>query len=140
MLYDFLKENQNIIKWLAVGVVILQALIFLLAIIVKTTNGPMKYNYDDELIALRQQIQQLQINRPTPPDLIASVAGSLDQRPSINDPWSTHIRENTGLIHLSSHMTRLSHTGSNKWLRSQQKKEADAPSCKKFLNFPQNLN
>lgn len=28
----------------------------------------MEYNYDDELIALRQQIQQPLINRPTPPE------------------------------------------------------------------------
>ncbi|KAK9225965.1 hypothetical protein WN943_011011 [Citrus x changshan-huyou] len=45
-----------------------KALIFLLAIIVWTTNRPMEYNYDDELIALRQQIQQPLINRPTPPE------------------------------------------------------------------------
>ncbi|KAK9222442.1 hypothetical protein WN944_010877 [Citrus x changshan-huyou] len=44
------------------------ALIFLLAIIVWTTNRPMEYNYDDELIALRQQIQQPLIKRPTPPE------------------------------------------------------------------------
>lgn len=68
MIYDFLKENQNTVKWVALGVIILQALIFLLAIIVWTTNRPMEYNYDDELIALRQQIQQPLINRPTPPE------------------------------------------------------------------------
>lgn len=28
----------------------------------------MEYNYDDELIALRQQIQQPLIKRPTPPE------------------------------------------------------------------------
>lgn len=97
MIYDFLKENWNIVKWVALGVVILQALIFLLAIIVRAANRPVEYDSDDELIAPRQQIRQPLINRPTPPATGVPVAGSLDQRPSRNDAWSTRMREKYGL-------------------------------------------
>lgn len=97
MIYDFLKENWNIVKWVALGVVILQALIFLLAIIVRAANRPVEYDSDDELIASRQQIRQPLINRPTPPATGVPVAGSLDQRPSRNDAWSTRMREKYGL-------------------------------------------
>ncbi|KAH9769783.1 Tobamovirus multiplication protein 2A [Citrus sinensis] len=93
MIYDFLKENWNIVKWVALGVVILQALIFLLAIIVRAANRPVEYDSDDELIAPRQQIRQPLISRPTPPATGVPVAGSLDQRPSRNDAWSTRMRE-----------------------------------------------
>lgn len=97
MIYDFLKENWNVVKWVALGVVILQALIFLLAIIVRAANRPVEYDSDDELIAPRQQIRQPLINRPTPPATGVPVAGSLDQRPSRNDAWSTRMREKYGL-------------------------------------------
>ncbi|KAK9190628.1 hypothetical protein WN943_019235 [Citrus x changshan-huyou] len=152
MIYDFLRENWNIVKWVALGVVILQlrwlrcpytsvterclvslkfgsyskdiyrdsvpmdvthillvrelitevqimveALIFLLAIIVRAANRPVEYDSDDELIAPRQQIRQPLINRPTPPATGVPVAGSLDQRPSRNDAWSTRMREKYGL-------------------------------------------
>lgn len=97
MIYDFLKENWNIVKWVALGVVILQALIFLLAIIVRAANRPVEYDSDDELIAPRQQIRQPLINRPTPPATGVPVTGSLDQRPSRNDAWSTRMREKYGL-------------------------------------------
>ncbi|KAH9769782.1 Tobamovirus multiplication protein 2A [Citrus sinensis] len=97
MIYDFLKENWNIVKWVALGVVILQALIFLLAIIVRAANRPVEYDSDDELIAPRQQIRQPLISRPTPPATGVPVAGSLDQRPSRNDAWSTRMREKYGL-------------------------------------------
>ncbi|KAJ6703992.1 TOBAMOVIRUS MULTIPLICATION PROTEIN 2A [Salix viminalis] len=97
MVYDFLKENWNIVKWVALGIVILEALIFLLALVVRAANRPVEYDSDDELIAARQQNRQPLLNRPPGPASGAPVAGTTDQRPSRNDAWSTRMREKYGL-------------------------------------------
>nr|GEV73527.1 tobamovirus multiplication protein 2A-like [Tanacetum cinerariifolium] len=39
-IYGFLRKNWNICKWVALGAVILQGLIFLLALIVRAANAP----------------------------------------------------------------------------------------------------
>ncbi|CAN1746410.1 Tobamovirus multiplication protein 2A [Linum perenne] len=96
MIYGFLKENWEIIKWVALGLVVFEALIFLLALVVRAANRPVEYDSDDELIAPRQQIRQPLMNRP-PPATGVPVAGTLDQRPSRNDAWSTRMREKYGL-------------------------------------------
>jgi hypothetical protein len=71
-----------------------QALLFLLALLVRAANRPAEYDSDDELIAPRQQIRQpLMSNRPAAPATGVPVAGALDQRPSRNDAWSTRMRE-----------------------------------------------
>ncbi|KAL3598737.1 hypothetical protein D5086_006655 [Populus alba] len=93
MLYDFLKEKWNIVKWVALGIVILEALIFLLALLVRAANRPLEYDSDDELIAPRQQNRQPLLNRPPAPATGVPVAGTLDQRQSRNDAWSTRMRE-----------------------------------------------
>ncbi|XP_038687093.1 tobamovirus multiplication protein 2A-like [Tripterygium wilfordii] len=97
MIYDFLRENWKIVKWVALGVVILEALIFLLALMVRAANRPAEYDSDDELIAPRQQIQQPLINRSAAPATGIPVAGTIDQRPSRNDAWSARMREKYGL-------------------------------------------
>ncbi|KAJ0052236.1 hypothetical protein Pint_01147 [Pistacia integerrima] len=108
MIYDFLKEHWTIVKWVALGIVVLeplnneatvnlQALIFLLALVVRAANRPVEYDSDDELIAPRQQIRQPLLNRPPAPATGVPVAGALDQRPSRNDAWSTRMREKYGL-------------------------------------------
>ncbi|KAJ6933079.1 tobamovirus multiplication protein 2A [Populus alba x Populus x berolinensis] len=97
MLYDFLKEKWNIVKWVALGIVILEALIFLLALLVRAANRPLEYDSDDELIAPRQQNRQPLLNRPPAPATGVPVAGTLDQRPGRNDAWSTRMREKYGL-------------------------------------------
>ncbi|CAI0418392.1 unnamed protein product [Linum tenue] len=97
MVYGFLKENWEIIKWVALGIVVFEALIFLLALVVRAANRPVEYDSDDELIAPRQQIRQPLMNRPPPPATGVPVAGTLDQRPSRNDAWSTRMREKYGL-------------------------------------------
>ncbi|WCJ20683.1 tobamovirus multiplication 2A [Euphorbia peplus] len=96
-IYDFLKENWTIVKWVALGVVILEALLFVLAIMVRAANRPADYDSDDELIAPRQQIRQPLINRPPVPATGVPVTATLDQRPSRNDAWSTRMREKYGL-------------------------------------------
>ncbi|KAJ6706014.1 TOBAMOVIRUS MULTIPLICATION PROTEIN 2A [Salix purpurea] len=97
MVYEFLKQNWNIVKWVALGIVILEALIFLLALVVRAANRPVEYDSDDELIAPRQQNRQPLLNRPPGPASGAPVAGTTDQRPSRNDAWSTRMREKYGL-------------------------------------------
>ncbi|KAJ9152609.1 hypothetical protein P3X46_026158 [Hevea brasiliensis] len=97
MIYDFLKENWNIVRWVALGVVVLEALLFVLALMVRAANRPADYDSDDELIAPRQQIRQPLLNRPPVPATGVPVSGTLDQRPSRNDAWSTRMREKYGL-------------------------------------------
>ncbi|XP_044494738.1 tobamovirus multiplication protein 2A-like [Mangifera indica] len=97
MIYDFLKEHWTIVKWVALGIVVLEALIFLLALVVRAANRPVEYDSDDEFIAPRQQVRQPLLNRPPAPATGVPVAGALDQRPSRNDAWSTRMREKYGL-------------------------------------------
>ncbi|XWS38715.1 hypothetical protein CRYUN_Cryun19dG0154500 [Craigia yunnanensis] len=89
MIYQFLAENWSIVKWVALGIVILEALIFLLALTIRAANRPADYDSDDEFIAPRQQIRQPLINRPPVPATGVPVAGS----PGRNDAWSTRMRE-----------------------------------------------
>lgn len=99
-IYDFLDDHWKIIKWVALGAVILEALIFLLALIVRAANRPADYDSDDEYIGgPRQQIRQPLINNRPPPNpaTVVPVAGTLDNRPSRNDAWSTRMREKYGL-------------------------------------------
>ncbi|KAK9121475.1 hypothetical protein Syun_019092 [Stephania yunnanensis] len=97
MIFLFLKKNWKIAKWVALGAVILEALVFLLALVVRAANKPADYDSDDEYIATRSLIRQPLINRQGPPATGVPVAGSLDQRPSRNDAWSTRMREKYGL-------------------------------------------
>ncbi|MBA0756435.1 hypothetical protein Gogos_021704 [Gossypium gossypioides] len=97
MIYQFLEENWSIVKWVALGIVVLEAIIFLLALMVRAANVPADYDSDDEFIAPRQQIRQPLINRPPIPATGVPVTGSLDQRPSRNDAWSARMREKYGL-------------------------------------------
>ncbi|XP_027361498.1 tobamovirus multiplication protein 2A-like [Abrus precatorius] len=97
MIYGFLRENWNIVKWVALGTVIFEALLFLLALIVRASNKPADYDSDDEFINPRQQVRQPLLNRPAGPATGLPVAGTIDQRPSRNDAWSTRMREKYGL-------------------------------------------
>ncbi|KAL4339700.1 hypothetical protein GQ457_08G025580 [Hibiscus cannabinus] len=96
MIYEFLEKNWTILKWVALGIVILQALIFLLALMVRAANRPADYDSDDEFIVPRPQIRQPLINRPPAPAAGIPVP-TLEQRPSRNDAWSTRMREKYGL-------------------------------------------
>ena len=72
----------------------LQALLFLLALIVRAANRPADYDSDDEYINPRQRARQpLLNNRPAGPATGLPAAGTIDQRPSRNDAWSTRMRE-----------------------------------------------
>lgn len=60
---------------------------------VRAANRPVDYDSDDEFMAPRPQIRQPLINRPPVPATGVPVAGSLEQRSSRNDAWSTRMRE-----------------------------------------------
>lgn len=97
MIYGFLRQNWNIVRWVALGIVIFEALLFVLAIIVRAANRPAEYDSDEEYINPRQQVRQPLLNRPAAPPSSGPVAGTIDQRPSRNDAWSTRMREKYGL-------------------------------------------
>ncbi|MED6134479.1 Tobamovirus multiplication protein 2A [Stylosanthes scabra] len=97
MIYEFLRENWSIVKWVALGIVIFEALLFLLALVVRAANRPAEYDSDEEFINPRQQTRQPLLNRTAGPAPGVPVAGTLDQRPSRNDAWSTRMREKYGL-------------------------------------------
>ncbi|KAG5384814.1 hypothetical protein IGI04_036284 [Brassica rapa subsp. trilocularis] len=96
-IYHFLKENWNIVRWVALGAVVFEALLFLLALMVRAANTPDEYDSDDEFIAPPRQIRQPFINRQPAPVTGVPVAPTLDQRPSRSDPWSARMREKYGL-------------------------------------------
>ncbi|KAK3121082.1 hypothetical protein QOZ80_8BG0645770 [Eleusine coracana subsp. coracana] len=97
MMYNFLKENWRIVKWVALGAVIFEALLFTVAIIVQSGNQA-DYDSDDEYITqpsgqtgLRQPLmnQQQAGTDPRVPNL--------DYRPIRNDAWSQRLREKYGV-------------------------------------------
>jgi len=74
----------------------LQAVLFLLAVIVRAANSP-DYDSDDEYINPRQSAKQPLISRQSQPTVVP-VTGALDQRPSRNDAWSARMREKVLLM------------------------------------------
>ncbi|XP_065034705.1 tobamovirus multiplication protein 2A-like isoform X1 [Musa acuminata AAA Group] len=98
IIYDFLEDNWKIAKWVALGVVILEGLVFMLALIVRAVNRPIEYDSDDDVcIAPRSSIRQPLMNRQGAPATGVPVLGTLDHRPSRNDAWSQRMREKYGL-------------------------------------------
>ncbi|XP_075487015.1 tobamovirus multiplication protein 2A-like [Primulina tabacum] len=98
MMYQFLQKHWKISRWIALGIVIFEAIIFLLALVVRATNRPSDYDSDDEFVERpRQQIRQPFINKQSGPATGAPATGALDQRPSRNDAWSARMREKYGL-------------------------------------------
>lgn len=94
MMYSFLKENWRIAKWVALGAVIFEALLFTVAIIVQSGNQA-DYDSDDEYIGARSGIRQPLVNQQ------AAAADprvpNLDYRPIRNDAWSQRMREKYGV-------------------------------------------
>ncbi|CAK8562622.1 unnamed protein product [Lathyrus sativus] len=98
MLYDFLRENWTIVKWVALGIVIFEALLFILALIVRAANRPADYDSDEEFINPRQQARQPLLSRPAGPAPGVPVTGTVvDPRSNRNDAWSARMREKYGL-------------------------------------------
>ncbi|KAL7149966.1 hypothetical protein ABFS83_05G077300 [Erythranthe nasuta] len=99
MIYEFLDDHWKIIKWVALGAVILEALIFLLALIVRAANTPADYDSDEEYIGRpRQQTRQPLINKPAGgPVTGVPVTNTPDHLTSRTDSWSRRMREKYGL-------------------------------------------
>lgn len=95
-IYNFLEKNWKIAKWVAVGVVVYEVLLFLLALIVRAGNRSADYDSDDEYINPRLTMRQSLIHRQNAPATGVPVP-TLDQRPSRNDAWSHRMREKYGL-------------------------------------------
>ena len=75
----------------------LQAVLFLLTIIVRSMNRSADYDSDEEFINPRQSFKQPLMNRQAPVATGVPVAGTLDQRPARNDAWSARMREKVQL-------------------------------------------
>ncbi|XP_074588244.1 tobamovirus multiplication protein 2A-like [Curcuma longa] len=97
IIYDFLDDNWKIAKWVAIGAIIFEGLLFVLALVVRAANRPTEYDSDDEYIAPRSTIRQPLVNRQGAPATGVPVLGSFDHRPSRNDAWSQRMREKYGL-------------------------------------------
>ncbi|ONK56018.1 uncharacterized protein A4U43_C10F3290 [Asparagus officinalis] len=97
MMYDFLEGNWKIVKWVALGAVVLEALAFLLALAVRSANMPPEYDSDEEYNNPRSSVHQPLINRQGVAATGVPVAPTLDHRPSRNDAWSQRMREKYGL-------------------------------------------
>lgn len=97
-MYDFLNENWKIVRWVALGVVVFEVLLFLLALAVRAMNKPAEYDSDDEIIgtARSTSIRQPLIHSQNAPATGVPVP-TLDQRASRNDAWSQRMREKYGL-------------------------------------------
>ncbi|XP_076953224.1 tobamovirus multiplication protein 2A-like [Bidens hawaiensis] len=97
MIYRFLEQNWEICRWVALGAVILEGIVFLLALMVRAANAQPDYDSDDEYIAGPRQQRQPLISRQPVPATGVPVTAALDSRPSRNDAWSTRMREKYGL-------------------------------------------
>lgn len=71
-----------------------QAVLFLLALVVRAMNKPVEYDSDDEIIAIGRSptIRQPLIHAQNVPATGVPVP-TLDQRASRNDAWSQRMRE-----------------------------------------------
>ncbi|KAL9246913.1 hypothetical protein vseg_020392 [Gypsophila vaccaria] len=95
MIFDFLDDHWDVAKWVLLGVVVFEALLFLLTVIVRAVNRPADYDSDEEFINPRQSFKQPLINRASPATGVP-VTGA-DQNAPRNDAWSARMREKYGL-------------------------------------------
>ena len=73
----------------------MQAVLFLLALLVRAANAPAEYDSDEEFInpTPRQSARQPLISRAPPATAAAPVVGAVDQRTNRSDAWSSRMRE-----------------------------------------------
>lgn len=93
MMYSFLKDNWRIAKWVALGAVVFEALLFTVALIVQSGNQA-DYDSDDEYIGPRSGVRQPLVNKQAVAD---PRVPNLDYRPIRNDAWSQRMREKYGV-------------------------------------------
>ncbi|CAD5197116.1 unnamed protein product [Musa acuminata subsp. malaccensis] len=93
----FLEHHWKIAKCVALGAVVLEALVFLLALITKAVNMPAEYDSDDEYIAPRYGIREPLIIGQGIPATGVPVHSTLDQHPSSTVAYIHRLREKYGL-------------------------------------------
>lgn len=93
MIYSFLKENWRIAKWVALGSVVFEALLFTVALIVQSGIQD-DYDSDDEYIGARSGVRQPLVNKQAAAD---PRVPNLDYRPIRNDAWSQRMRDKYGV-------------------------------------------
>lgn len=94
---NFIDNNLKILRWVALGIVAVQALALLMAVILRAlaSSAKREYDSDDDYLAPRTSRQPL-INRQTTAGAGTAGTGS-DGRPARSDAWSTRMREKYGL-------------------------------------------
>ncbi|CAH9114102.1 unnamed protein product [Cuscuta europaea] len=130
MIYDFVEDHWDILRWAALGTVVLQALVFLLALMVRAVNRPVDYDSDDEYIGgPRQQARQPLIsNRQSTPPQSVPAAATLDFHPqSRSDAWSTRMREKYGLD--TSEFTYNPSESSNRYQQTSVQPQEQSSRC-----------
>ncbi|KAJ7534776.1 hypothetical protein O6H91_12G003400 [Diphasiastrum complanatum] len=95
---DFVKSHLSICKWVALAVVVVEALSLFLALILRPmVSGPQRsYDSDDDYLPSRSAVRQPLLNRQ-PTQGNGPSATPTDARPVRNDAWSTRMREKYGL-------------------------------------------
>eukprot|EP00252_Welwitschia_mirabilis_P020313 TRINITY_DN494_c0_g1_i1.p1 TRINITY_DN494_c0_g1~~TRINITY_DN494_c0_g1_i1.p1 ORF type:complete len:280 (-),score=23.83 TRINITY_DN494_c0_g1_i1:454-1293(-) len=93
---DFLEKNIKIVRWVALGVVVLEIFAVILAFIVRSYYSPPEYDSDDEYLSSRPQARQPLLSRQ-PTQNAGPSAPVPDQRVARTDAWSTRMREKYGL-------------------------------------------
>ncbi|KAG8044794.1 hypothetical protein GUJ93_ZPchr0147g2918 [Zizania palustris] len=93
MMYGFLKDNWRIAKWVALGAVLFEAVLFTVALIVQSSNQA-DYDSDDEYIVPRSANRQPLLNKQPVAD---PRVPNLEYRPIRNDAWSQRLREKYGV-------------------------------------------
>ncbi|KAI5057410.1 hypothetical protein GOP47_0027425 [Adiantum capillus-veneris] len=91
---NFIEDKFDILKWVALGIIIMQAAALFLAVILRAlgSNARADYDSDDEYLAMRSNRQPL-LNRQG----ATGPAGNSENHSTRADAWSTRMREKYGL-------------------------------------------
>eukprot|EP00250_Pteridium_aquilinum_P013601 c21448_g1_i2 orf=295-1233(+) len=124
---NFIEDKIDILKWVALGAIILQALVLLLAVVLRGMRGnPTEaYDSDDEFLGPRASRQPL-LNTSMPSGPSTSVGTGAENRPARNDAWSTRMREKYGL---DTAEFSYSPSGANRSSQQQPDKAQERKSC-----------
>ncbi|KAH7421584.1 hypothetical protein KP509_13G064500 [Ceratopteris richardii] len=97
---SFVEDNIGILKWVALGIIVVEALALLFAVILRAINASARKDYDsdDEYLApaASRSSRQPLLNRQTTAGTAGNASGS-ESRPARADAWSTRMREKYGL-------------------------------------------
>eukprot|EP00252_Welwitschia_mirabilis_P004336 TRINITY_DN14665_c0_g1_i2.p2 TRINITY_DN14665_c0_g1~~TRINITY_DN14665_c0_g1_i2.p2 ORF type:complete len:144 (-),score=16.46 TRINITY_DN14665_c0_g1_i2:386-817(-) len=89
---EFLKKNIQIVRWVALGVLVLEVIAVLLACIVKSYYSPTEYDSDDDEYYIRRPLLDRRQSQNA-----GTMAPIVDQRIARTDAWSSRMREKYGL-------------------------------------------